>query len=113
MKKTYLWSCLTAFFVSLSNSVFADNAPKPESSDKYWLFPIENDSSSAWLLNVKTGSLSKCVSKSVDVVPVCSPWAEAPGKNPTYRYDEKTKKMIPMNESARKKAMENDPLGIM
>ena len=88
------------------------NAAQNLSVTKYQLYPIGTDGSSVWLLNVATGALSKCISESINDSPTCSPWEEPPGKNPEYRYDRKTKKLIPMNQAARDKDKEKDPLGI-
>jgi hypothetical protein len=57
-----------------------------------------------WLLDTQTGSLAWCVqSKSVNDVPTCSPWAETPGDEAAYRWDPDAKKLIPLNDAARKK----------
>ena len=82
-----------------------------QSQSSYWLFPDSKNESGVWLLNTRTGSLSKCIFISTEKTPECSPWANPPGDNPSYRYDVKSKKMIPMNEAARKKEKEKDPLG--
>ena len=91
--------------------VCADIAQTPPVA-KYQLYPVGIKGSSVWLLNAETGTLSKCISESINESPVCSPWAEPPGKNPVYRYDRNTKKMIPMNQAARDKEKEKDPLGL-
>jgi len=85
-----------------------DNIKRIDS--EYKLYPVGLSNSTVWLLNVKTGSLSKCISESFNEPPKCSPWAEPPGNNPEYRYDLKTKKIIPMNKAARDKEKEKDPL---
>ena len=76
---------------------------------KYKLYPVGITGSSVWLLNVETGALSKCISESINESPICAPWAEPPGKNPEYRYERNTKKMIPMNQAARNKEKEKAP----
>lgn len=81
---------------------------QPLSHVRYQLYPTGNTGNSAWLLNVETGALSRCVSESMDSTPICAPWAEPPGESPTYRYDIKTKKMIPMNKAARDMDKEKD-----
>lgn len=63
-----------------------------------------SDPKSIWLLDTYNGSLSRCEAQNLDVAPKCSPWAEAPGASPYYRYDPETKKMVPMNEAARRRA---------
>ena len=91
--------------------VCADTVQTPTVT-KYQLYTIGIAGSSVWLLNVETGALSKCISESITESPICSPWAEPPGKNPRYRYDRNTKKLIPMNQAARDKEKEKDPLGL-
>jgi hypothetical protein len=59
-----------------------------------------SDPKSIWLLDTTSGSLSRCEAQDLKVVPVCSPWVAAPSTGAVYRYDTKTKKLIPMNESA-------------
>ncbi|HAU1234307.1 TPA: hypothetical protein ACXHA5_000649 [Legionella pneumophila] len=81
---------------------------QPSSLARYRLYPI-GDGTSVWLLNVETGALSRCISESVNLTPVCAPWAEPPGKNPVYRYDPKTKKFIPMNKAASDKNKGKEP----
>ncbi len=88
------------------------SALQPPSVAKYQLYPIGTSGSSVWLLNVETGALSKCISESITESTKCSPWAEPPGKNPRYRYDPNTKKLIPMNQAARNRDKGKDPLGI-
>lgn len=104
MKKLFVILVITIAIQAHSESV------QHPSHSKFQLYPTGN--TSAWLLNVETGALSRCVSESVDSTPICAPWAEPPGKSPEYRYDLKTKKMIPMNQAARNKEKEKDPLGL-
>ena len=94
----------------------------PTSSADVWSF-FQNDQSgryvgypsaegNLWLLDTQTGSLAWCVqAKSVNDVPTCSPWAKTPGDEAAYRWDPDAKKLIPLNDAARKKEA-NDPLGI-
>ena len=97
--------------VLLFSTLQAYAADKTKRIDsEYKLYPIGLSNSTVWLLNIKTGALSRCISESFDESPKCSPWAEPPGDNPEYRYDLKTKKMIPMNKAARDKEKEKDPL---
>ena len=103
---------LLTLVLMLSAFQVCAGAIQTPSSAKYQLYPIGNTGSSVWLLNVETGALSKCTTESITESPTCSPWAEPPGKNPEYRYDPNTKKLIPMNEAARNKDKEKDPLGI-
>jgi hypothetical protein len=95
----HVFSILT--FILLPSLGHAKTTTQSQSS--YWLFPDSKNESGVWLLNTRTGSLSKCVFVSMEKPPECSPWANPPGDNPEYRYDVKTKKLIPMNEAARKK----------
>ncbi len=67
---------------------------------------------SAWLLNTETGALSFCTSSSNSSKPNCSPWGKPPTSSPAYRYDPKTKKLIPLNQEARDEQKKRDPLGI-
>lgn len=93
MKK--LFTIIVIIIVFQTNLASAQSSSQP----KYRLYPIDNGTS-VWLLNVETGALSRCISESVNSAPICAPWAEPPGKNPEYRYDPKTKKLIPMNKAA-------------
>jgi len=108
------YAVILLFVVTISTPALsrAESPIKDSLSANYWLFPDVSNNSGVWLLNLKTGSLSKCLFVSTNTTPECSPWANPPGANPVYRYDMKSKKMIPMNEAARKKETEKDPLGI-
>lgn len=112
-KSTMLKQVTVILFLLFAISTsYADDIIKDNKSANYWLFPDVSNNSGVWLLNIKTGSLSKCVFVSTNTTPECSPWANPPGANPEYRYDMKSKKMIPMNQAAINKEKERDPLGI-
>lgn len=115
LKSARLRQVVILFFIAISTPALsqASDAIKDSKSANFWLFPDVGSNSGAWLLNTRTGSLSKCVFVSTNETPKCSPWANPPGENPTYRYDMKSEKMIPMNEAARKKENEKDPLGLL
>ena len=82
----------------------ADDDIKNNKLSTYWLFPDTKNSSEVWLLNTKTGSLSKCTFTSTKSMPDCSPWTDSnPDSNkPVYVFDLKSGKLIPQNEAARK-----------
>lgn len=65
--------------------------------------PAPSNPNSIWLIDTFTGALSRCEARSLDAMPVCSPWASAPGANASYRYDPTSKNLIPMNDAARLK----------
>ena len=79
-------------------SVFRSDAPR------FSAVPVPADPKSIWLVDTQTGSLTRCEFQTVDTVPKCTPWATVPGESPAYRWDAETKKLIPMNEAARKDA---------
>lgn len=94
------------FILSLPLLGRADDDIKNNKPSTYWLFPDTKNSSEAWLLNTKTGSLSKCTFTSTKSMPDCSPWTNAnPDSNEqSYVYDVTSGKLIPHNEAARKKS---------
>lgn len=107
MKKIF---CIVFIIMALQTNLLT--AQPVSCPAMYRLYPIDN-STSAWLLNVKTGALTKCISKSMNAAPICTQWSEVPEEKPLYRYDPKTGKLIPMNKAARNKEKEKDPLNIM
>jgi hypothetical protein len=75
----------------------------PPDHPRFTATPVPGDTNAVWLLDTFTGSLARCEGAGRDKMPVCSPWASAPGEEPSYRYDPDTKKFIPMNEAARQR----------
>jgi len=97
---------LVAPTFAIADPPIEDQNPKPllgSSGPRFQLFPIPADPKSVWLVDTYTGALSRCEAQSLDATHKCSPWAQVPGESATYRYDPETKKMIPMNDAARRK----------
>ena len=89
----------------LANAASDSSASRP----RYSVTPIPGEPKGVWLLDTFTGSLSRCEFQDLKTVPVCSPWAAAPGEEARYRYDPQTDQFVPMNEAARQKAVRESP----
>jgi hypothetical protein len=104
-------SLIVFAFIALAMPAFgaSDAAPDTPHIDnaRFSAVPIPGDPKGIWLVDTYTGSLAHCEFLDADKEPKCTPWAVAPGDNPFYRWDAETKKLIPMNEAARRKDAEH------
>jgi hypothetical protein len=77
--------------------------PAPLDSGRYTAISIPADPKSLWILDTSTGSLSHCEYQAIGAMPQCTPWTPAPDdKAIRWGIDPETKKLIPLNEAARR-----------
>jgi hypothetical protein len=104
-------SLIVFAFIALTPPAFAASDAAPDTPHaniaRFSAVPIPADSKGIWLVDTYTGSLAHCEFLDADKEPKCTPWALAPGDSPSYRWDAETKKLIPMNEAARRKDAEH------
>ena len=76
---------------------------KPQTDyPRYTVVPVPGSVNAVWLVDTFTGSLSRCEGAGTNKMPVCSPLASPSGSEPFYQYDPVSKKLVPMNDAARK-----------
>ena len=94
--------------IALPALAASDVGPDTPHADnpRFSAIPIPGDPRGIWLIDTYTGALAHCEFQSAEKQPQCTPWALAPGDSPFYRWDAETKKLIPMNEAAKRKEAE-------